>query len=360
MALVLRYYKHTLKFKFDAGTSRGVLREKDSWFVKVFEQNHPDVYGVGECGPLPGLSIDTFELIEGELGRIALAIASMPLPASNAEALHQAELLTSWQFPAVRFALETALLDLINEGQGVIIKNRFVASGDPLPINGLIWMGDAGWMREQVARKIEEGYACIKLKVGAIDFEQELDLLAEIRKSFNADKITLRVDANGAFATNEVLFKLQRLAEYDLHSIEQPIMPRQMEAMQLICSKSKVPVALDEELIGVNTLEERRELLEFIRPQYIVLKPSLLGGIASTRQWIALANELNIGWWITSALESNIGLNSICQLTADYHIATPQGLGTGQLYHNNVASPLVVGNGYIHYDRDTVWQIPSF
>ncbi len=357
MALVLRYKAHTLKFKFKAGTSRGVLTEKKTWLLNVHESHHPEVYGLGECGPLEGLSIDDHPEYEPFIERVAQGLRQEAMPGSEGEVYSLVKQVVPKELPALRFGLESALLDLLNEGQRMIFKNRLVASGDRLPINGLIWMGDIEWMRDQIAEKLEAGYSCIKLKIGALDFEKECELIEGIRKRYSADQITLRVDANGAFRTNEALAKLKRLGEYDLHSIEQPIMPHQPEAMQMVCKHSKVPVALDEELIGVHGEEEKRELLRFIQPQYLVLKPTLLGGMAYTKDWIGLAQEKGIGWWITSALESNIGLNAITQFTASFPVGMPQGLGTGQLYENNFDSPLRVSRGCISYDQDTPWRL---
>jgi o-succinylbenzoate synthase len=357
MALVLRHKQHMLKFKFKAGTSRGELTEKRTWILNVHESHHPEVFGLGECGPLAGLSIDDHEEYNYYIDRIALDLKKQDMPASEEAVYELAQKMVPKELPALRFGLETALLDLLNEGQRMIFKNRLVASGDRLPINGLIWMGDEAWMKDQIDEKLSSGYSCIKLKIGAIDFDKECGLLEAIRKDYTADQITLRVDANGAFQTNEALAKLKRLAEYELHSIEQPIMPHQPEAMQMICKHSKVPIALDEELIGVHGVEEKRELLRFIQPQYIVLKPTLLGGFANTKEWIELAENQGIDWWVTSALESNIGLNAITQFAASFPIVMPQGLGTGQLYDNNFESPLTVEKGFISYDQKAKWRL---
>lgn len=357
MALVLRHKQHVLRFKFKAGTSRGELTEKRTWILNVHESHHPEVFGLGECGPLAGLSIDDHEEYDHYIDRIAQDLKKQDMPTSEEEVYDLARRMVPKELPALRFGLETALLDLLNEGQRMIFKNGLVASGDRLPINGLIWMGEESWMKNQIDEKLAAGYSCIKLKIGAIDFEKECGLLEAIRKNYSADQVTLRVDANGAFQTNEALAKLKQLAQYDLHSIEQPIMPHQPEAMQMICKHSKVPIALDEELIGVHGLEEKRELLRFIKPQYIVLKPTLVGGLASTREWISLAEEQDIAWWITSALESNIGLNAITQFTASFSVGMPQGLGTGQLYENNFDSPLTVDKGFISYDQKAKWDL---
>ena len=259
MALVLRYAPHKLRFKFKAGTSRGVLTEKMTWLLNIHEAHHPEVFGLGECGPLVGLSIDDHQDYVPYLDRLAHDIKDEQLPTSESEVYELVHRVIPIELPALRFGLETGLLDLINDGQRVIFKNRLVASGDQLPVNGLIWMGDLVWMKEQINEKLEAGYSCIKLKIGALDFEDECKLIEGIRSEYGSDKITLRVDANGAFRTNEALAKLKRLGEYDLHSIEQPIMPSQPEAMQMVCKHSKVPVALDEELIGVHDRQQSPE-----------------------------------------------------------------------------------------------------
>jgi o-succinylbenzoate synthase len=334
------------------------MTTRDIWIVAVCETNYPSVIGFGECAPLPQLSVDALNRMDEMLGSISKKLTSISKPKTTAEALEMAVQCVSMDFPSIRFGLETALLDLLNQGQRIIFKNRFLASGDSLPINGLIWMNDTQHMRAQLDDKLAQGFTCIKIKIGALDFDNELSLLTTIREQQGGDKLVLRVDANGAFDTSDVLSKLKALQKFNLHSIEQPIMPRQFEAMQLLCSKNIVPIALDEELIGVPDPKEQKELLEFIKPQYIILKPSLVGGIAATRSWIKLAESMGIGWWITSALESNIGLNSICQLTADYNNPLPQGLGTGQLYDNNFESPLQVSRGYISYNQNQKWALP--
>ena len=226
-----------------------------------------------------------------------------------------------------------------------------------LPINGLVWMGDAAFMREQIQQKLEAGYSCLKLKIGSLDFDTELALLAEIRAVAGPDRLTLRVDANGAFAPADALAKLARLAAFHLHSIEQPIAAGQWPALAELCRTSPIPIALDEELIGLSNPARQEALLDEVRPAYIVLKPTLLGGHAATRRWIALAQNRHIGWWITSALESNIGLNAVAQLTGEYDVrGFAQGLGTGQLYHNNVAAPLHTDRGTLHYAPDGLWE----
>jgi o-succinylbenzoate synthase len=261
--------------------------------------------------------------------------------------------------PSLVFALETAALDLAGGGRRQLYSNPFSLGQAALPINGLVWMGDAGFMREQIQQKLAAGYSCLKLKIGSLDFETELALLAEIRAAAAPERLILRVDANGAFAPEDALHKLEALARFAVHSIEQPIQPGQTDAMAELCRSSPVPVALDEELIGVTNPVQQAALLDRVQPAYLVLKPTLLGGHAATRRWISLAEARGIQWWITSALESNIGLNAVAQLTAEYNVGTfAQGLGTGQLYHNNVAAPLHIASGHLRYDPAGAWEQP--
>ena len=350
----ISYFPHILNFKFPAGTSRGVLYDKTSWIVKVEQDG---ITGIGEAGPLPGLSTDDLPDFEDHLRDCCRKLEKKDPPADGEEAENIAEEICGNNFPSVRFALETALRDWLNDGRRLIFENDFFYGKKEIPINGLIWMGDKSTMRQRMLQKLEEGYSCLKMKIGAINFEQECEILEEVRNHFGPEQITLRVDANGAFTADEVLDKLERLSTFSLHSIEQPIKAGQPEKMYSICRKSPVPVALDEELIGVPVQLEGKGLLDKIQPQYIILKPGLLGGFAVCRQWIALAEERGIGWWITSALESNIGLNAISQFTAEWDLRSPQGLGTGQLYHNNFPAPLRIVKGNLIYDVKENWNL---
>lgn len=252
------------------------------------------------------------------------------------------------EYPSILFGLESAMLDLKNGGRSIYFQNEFAIGEKQIPINGLVWMGDEVSMREQISQKLEQGFTTIKMKIGAIDLETELNLLSTIRQSYSAKEITLRVDANGAFTSTEAKNVLHQLAELEIHSIEQPIKAGNWIAMKELCAYTPTPIALDEELIGIWDRKRKIELLETIRPQFIILKPSLHGGISGTKEWIELAIERKIDWWMTSALESNIGLNVICQLTAEYDNSLPQGLGTGSLYSNNIESKLVVEGGFIY------------
>lgn len=357
MSLKLLFTPYTLKFNFDAGTSRGVLREKEVWFLKLFEEGNNTIYGMGEVATIERLSVDYNASFEDALAKIARALSRYNLPNNAEEILAFVSELVPESLPAIRFGLETAMLDLLNGGKRLIFENGFYTEGKDIPINGLIWMGDEAFMKEQIDAKLEAGFSCIKMKIGAIDFEAECQLLRYIRKNYPKEKLILRVDANGAFRTEDCMLRLKALEEFDLHSIEQPIMPKQLESMTLLGIKSKVPIALDEELIGINRKQQRIELLKEIRPDYIVLKPGLLGGFKSTAEWIDIAEGLNIGWWITSALESNVGLNAICQFTAQYDNSIHQGLGTGQLFENNIPSPLKVNGHHIHYNQKGHWDL---
>jgi len=338
------YINHKLRFKFPAGTSRGVLLEKPSSFI-ILEEN--DISGIGECSVIPGLSIDPEENYQQKLQDVCDWI--------NAGCSVDDIDLT--QFPSIAFGVETALLDLKTGGKRLLFDNEFTRGTAGIPINGLVWMGDKAFMTKQISEKIIAGYRCIKLKVGALDFETELDILRNIRKHYSAAEIELRLDANGGFAPTDALEKLKRLSDFDIHSIEQPIKPRQWDAMAEICRMSPIPIVLDEELIGTAPNES---MLQQIKPAYIILKPSLLGGFRVSEQWIQLAEKNHIGWWNTSALEANIGLNAIAQWTSTLNPSLPQGLGTGQLYDNNITSPLEIWVGKLYHNRDIKWQTDFF
>lgn len=356
MSLKASFKKHILNFKFNAGTSRGILREKNTWFIKVWS-NDESVFGVGEAGPLVKLSVDDVPGFEEELGRVCKSIDDKKVPQSEHDLYELIDSVVKPEFPAIYFGLETALLDLINGGKRMIFDNAFSQGEKGMPINGLIWMGHLEDMLLQLSDKVEQGFDCIKIKISSLNFERECDVLQYVRSKYYKHNLILRVDANGAFAPNEALDKLNELVRFNIHSIEQPIKPGQIELMAELCAQSPVPIALDEELIGVVGKQNKRELLEKIKPQYIILKPTLVGGMRSSREWIEIAESLNIGWWMTSALESNVGLNAISQFTAQYPTEMHQGLGTGQLYHNNVPSPLEISQGEIYYRKDNLWEL---
>ncbi len=356
--LRLEFKNYTLDFKFDAGTSRGVLKKHSVCFLKVWDSRHPTVYGLGEAAPLERLSVERFENLEEQLLQMQEAISQTITPLSQETALRLAKEFTTPAFPSLRFALETALLDLMNGGKRILFNTAFTQGKASIPINGLIWMGEPDAMKRQVDEKLEQGFNCIKLKIGALDFDRELELVKYVRSKSNS--VIVRLDANGGFQTNEVFANLKALERYGIHSIEQPIMPRQPEAMNLICEKSPIPIALDEELIGITDLKEKGELLDHLKPHFIILKPTLLGGFAATREWIELANQRKIGWWLTSALESNVGLNAISQFASLYPNQGYQGLGTGQLYHNNFDCPLTLTGEQLTYEADRPWTFDLF
>ncbi len=344
-ALHASFEKKTFQFKRPSGTSRGVLTEKHAWFLSLCETENPTVIGLGECSIIPGLSPDFADLASYETNISVLCdqINTGDFTLENIQEFYP----QLAEFPSILFGLETAVLDLQNGGKARFYDTAFTRSESSIPINGLIWMGSEEFMQVQIAEKLEEGYSCIKMKIGAIDFAKEFEILASLRKRFDASALTLRVDANGAFSPAEALDKLNRLATLDIHSIEQPIQARQWKEMASLCAETKLPIALDEELIGITGAENKRRLLETIRPQYIILKPSLHGGISGTKEWISLADSLQIPWWITSALESNVGLNAIAQFTSTYEITIPQGLGTGSLYVENTPTKLRTHGGFL-------------
>jgi o-succinylbenzoate synthase len=353
--VIFKVEKYPLRFKFEAGTSRGVLNEKTSYLIYAFENNHPEIIGWGEAAPLPKLSIDDFPEFEQTIKVLCDQLSGVDVSKDSTDLITWIHQNVPINLPSVRFAFETALLDLINGGKKMIFDTLFYHEKKSIRINGLVWMGSKEFMLEQIDQKIASGFDCIKMKIGAINFEEECSLLEYIRRRHTANQITIRVDANGAFAPEEALEKLKILSAYDLHSIEQPIRQGNAEMMRNLCEKSPLAIALDEELIGINKKEDKIALLNKIKPSYIILKPTLVGGIFATKEWIEIAESLNIGWWMTSALESNIGLNAIAQLTSTYNSSLPQGLGTGQLYQNNIASPLLVQNGYLNYDLKHNW-----
>lgn len=337
------YKKYILDFKRPSGTSRGVLKQKETWFL-ILEENGK--FGIGECGILRGLSFDDLPIYEEKLKWTCDHIQ-----------LGEDKLWESLkQFPSIQFGLEQAFRSLNSYDPFVLFPSNFVENEHPIAINGLIWMGDETFMHEQIETKLKEGFQCIKMKIGAIDFERELKILKSIRNSYSKEQIELRVDANGAFSPKAAIQKLEILASLDIHSIEQPIRQGNRAAMQSLCLNTPLPIALDEELIGVLEFNEKRELLERIKPQYIILKPSLIGGFKGSQEWITLAESLGINWWVTSALESNVGLNAIAQWTFTLKNTLPQGLGTGGLYTNNLDSPLKVAEGNLYYSGKSGWK----
>jgi o-succinylbenzoate synthase len=340
------FTKHNLIFKQPSGTSRGILHDKPSWFIKLFDDENPAIFGLGECSIIPGLSPDNLLELEPLLQKVVKNIQFY---------IDKPESLLS--FPAVQFGIETALLDLKNKGERILYPSDFTKGKKSIDINGLIWMGTHEFMQAQIKEKLEQGFKCIKLKIGALNFEDEISLLKKIRTKYNAETIELRVDANGAFHAKDALDKLKRLSDFQIHSIEQPIKAGQYEEMAKLCAQTPIPIALDEELIGHTEIELKEQLLEQINPQYIILKPSLLGGFDKSFEWIQLARKYKIGWWVTSALESNIGLNAIAQWTYQLQNPIPQGLGTGQLFTNNIPSPLKIKEAKLFYQDQEIWNL---
>ena len=337
------YHKYILNFKRPSGTSRGVMNEKETWFIVLEKEGKK---GIGECGILRGLSIDDRPDYEAKLKWTCDHIHL------GKDLLWEALL----EFPSIQFGVEMAFESLVSENPFLLFPSDFTSGIKSIPINGLVWMGTEAFMKEQIQEKLADGFKCIKLKIGAIDFDKELQLLRFIRQHFSSEQIEIRVDANGAFSLDLALHKLNQLSEFELHSIEQPIAKNHTDSMAELCKNTPFPIALDEELIGVFTLAEKEALILKIKPQYIILKPSFIGGFRGTQEWITLAEKYKIGWWITSALESNIGLNAIAQWTFLQHNLMPQGLGTGALYTNNFDCPLQVKQGQLWYEKEVDWK----
>jgi o-succinylbenzoate synthase len=337
------YKKYILNFKNPSGTSRGVLRTKETWFI-LLEENGKT--GIGETGLFRGLSIDDVPNYEEKL---SWACKNIDLGLSF--------LLDEFcEFPSIQFGLEQAFLSLQSDSKFELFPSEFTKGRQAIPINGLVWMGDQEFMKAQIEEKLKTSFSCIKMKIGAIDFDTEVKLLKSIRKEFSSKEIELRVDANGAFSPETALEKLKILSELDIHSIEQPIQQGQLQEMAFLCENTPLPIALDEELIGVFSLEEKSRIIETINPQFIILKPSLVGGFRGSKEWIDIIESKNSKWWITSALESNVGLSAIAQFTHTLKNELPQGLGTGSLYTNNFESPLEVKNGTLHYNNSNIWN----
>ncbi len=319
-----------LHFKQPAGTSRGVYTERHSWFVSIRDGKRT---GIGECAPLPQLSCDDIsdyaDVLRGFCDQVEQT-GDIPYEAMR-------------EYPSMLFGLETAMLNLRNSNR--LFDTAFSRGEAGIPINGLVWMGSYNEMLNRMEQKLEQGFHCVKLKIGAIDFDCELNLIKRIRSRFSHHEVELRVDANGAFPFDEALYKLELLSQYNIHSIEQPIHAGQWSFMSELCRESPLPIALDEELIGINDPDQKRQMLNIIRPRYIILKPSLHGGMMGTHEWINIARDMGIGSWITSALESNVGLNAIAQFCSSVYgdsITMPQGLGTGQLFTDNIPLPLEI------------------
>ncbi len=337
------FIKYQLIFKNPAGTSRGILHTKQTYFLVVDNGNKN---GIGECNLFKGLSIDDRPDYEEKLQWLCDNINQEPVVLINA--------LQTW--PSLLMGYEMAMQSLQASEPFNLFPSMFTSGEAAIPVNGLVWMGSNDFMLAQLEEKLASGFHCIKLKIGAIDFEQEMRLLQLIRDCFSKNEITIRVDANGAFTAQQAPAVLDRLAQYDVHSIEQPIKQGHWQEMAALCETTPVPIALDEELIGLYELEQRMDCLKTIKPQYIILKPALIGGFISSRSWINLAESAHAGWWVTSALESNVGLNAIAQFTYNLGVTMPQGLGTGSLFTNNIDAPLEVVQGHLWCNNTLKWD----
>jgi len=338
----LEWCRYTLHFKAPAGTSRGYLREKPAYFIRISGEGKQ---GLGECGLLPGLSADDRPDYEQKLQELAREFDST--------SRNWSEYLREW--PSIRAGLEMALLDWQSE-EHRLFPTAFTRNHALQPINGLIWMGDEAFMQQQIDLRLAMGFKVLKMKIGALDYEAERAMLAHLRKRYAPETLELRVDANGAFAPEQALAVLEDMATLGVHSIEQPIAAGQWEAMAKLCRRAVLPIALDEELIGICDPIEQQTLLDMIRPQYIIIKPSFLGGFTASSAWIKEAQRYQIDWWVTSALESNVGLSAIAQWNYLQNNSIPSGLGTGSLYVNNVDSALYISHGHLGYDPQKGWN----
>ncbi|MDD4777757.1 MAG: o-succinylbenzoate synthase [Fermentimonas sp.] len=330
---------YTLKFKKPAGTSRGVYLEHKVWYIFIKNSEDQSHFGIGECAPLPDLSCDYREEYEKRLAYFCRI--------TEERQFLDTEILRD--YPSILFGFETAMRHY-QQGSWQLYDTPFSRGEKGININGLIWMGVFDEMKDRIETALDKGFRCLKLKIGAIDFNKEIELLKYIRKQFTPDELELRVDANGGFSFGDALKKLNQLADLDIHSIEQPIKAGQWEEMSFLCKNSSIPIALDEELIGINNFDDKRRMLDVITPQFIILKPSLHGGISGCKEWITIAKEMGISYWITSALESNIGLNSVSQWCSTLNNSLPQGLGTGSLYSNNIPLPLEIKGEYLWFN----------
>jgi o-succinylbenzoate synthase len=336
--LRLRWSYRDLKFIQAAKTSRDTLYTKPSWFIEL-EDSSTGKKGIGECSLIPGLNPESAESVSAQLRFLEGDVERSQLMPD----LYK-------HMPALRFGLETALRSLEANDPFVVYESDFTKSKEGIPINGLIWMASPDEMLQQMHDRVAEGFTILKMKVGAFDLDKEFKFLSDVRRHFPADRFELRLDANGAFAPEDALAILQELDQLGIHSIEQPIKPKQWDTLAHLCAESPIPIALDEELIGC---EQHAALLDRVQPQYLILKPSLIGGLSAAQKWADAAEARNIGWWATSALESNIGLNAIAQWCAVSGNPLPQGLGTGRLFSNNVPSPLLVADARLHYTQQT-------
>lgn len=338
---------YLLHFKEPGGTSRGVLTEKPTFLVKVFDEHDPSHFGIGEAAVFPNLSPEADGNYVWKLTEVMANIA-----------IGKATDLT--RHSSIQFGLEQAILDYSNGCKGIYWESSFTSGESTIEINGLVWMGEFDRMIERIKEKIAAGFHCVKLKIGAIDWKHELEMISYIRSRFSQEELMIRVDANGGFSMDNALPRFKQLADLGVHSIEQPIPAGNPELMAFLCSVSPLPIALDEELIGKGTEEERRETLDVIKPQYIILKPALCGGFSGGEEWIKLATDRGIGWWITSALESNVGLNTIVQWTAAIGAYGPQGLGTGGVFIDNFTTPISLEGDRLSFNPGEKFDYSQF
>jgi len=342
-----RWIERSLEPHFTLGTSKGSITTRTVWYLIAWQHARPEVRGIGEAALFPGHSREFPADVKTKLLELCM-------DTSNWERRLTDDLV---DVPSVRFAVEQCLRDLEAGGTKTLFPSEFTLGRQAIPINGLVWMGDKATMKQRIREQIEGGYTTVKMKIGAIGIDDELELLKAVRSEYRASDLILRVDANGAFSAQQAPDVLKRLADLQVHSIEQPVPPGLYEVMTELCARTPIPIALDEDLIGLNTHDAKVDLLDNLKPQYIVIKPSLVGGWAATQEWIDLAKARNIGWWITSALESSIGLNAIAQYTATLHVTMAQGLGTGKVYANNIPSPLLAEKGFLRYRPEEDWDL---
>lgn len=335
----LQFCPYVLKFKEPGGTSRGVMTEKITCLLRMFDEKEPERFAVGEAGIFPGLSPEADDRFFYKLMELQANVR-----------IGKATDLT--RFPSLQSGFEQVIRDYASGCRGIYYESPFVHGISGIEINGLVWMGTPEEMKRRIDEKLSAGFKCIKLKIGAIDWRSEVEMIEYIRERYDKKQVEIRVDANGGFDMDQAIPRLKRLADLGVHSIEQPIKQGNPMLMRFLCDVSPLPIALDEELIGKYTLDEKTRMLDEIHPAYIVLKPSLTGGFSGAREWIELAEERNIGWWVTSALESNIGLNALAQWTATLHTKMAQGLGTGGVFTNNFTTPLFLEEDTLMYDTD--------
>lgn len=346
MGMKAAFAPYRLDFITEAKTSRETMVHKGTYFIKVWDENDPSHFGIGECALFKGLSEESDIDYEGVLRHLCHTI-------SVGKSFNVSK------YSSICFGLETAMFAYENGNPFLPFPSEWTAGKGEITINGLVWMGTASEMEARIAEKVDKGFKCIKIKIGGIDFNEELKLIDHLRLAFPPEKLTIRLDANGAFSPDEAMDKLRRLAVLDIHSIEQPVKAGQWDKMSYLCANSPIPIALDEELIGSCDMLEKHRMLYYIAPQYLIIKPSLCGGFSGASEWITQAEEKNIGWWVTSALESNVGLNAIAQWVGCLGVGIPQGLGTGQLYSNNITSPLTLTGEHLTYNPDGQWVLPE-